>query len=136
MERVEGEVVIVVRGRSLFRFSSNSLLCTGTRISSGAGMDNTPYCQCTDCPACTKWSPWGPGCWQFRARKDRCLPLEKQRCSQCAELRDGSANKGKGRGSIEEASVGNLQLEVDMLWRALHELRARIRILEEPRWKP
>ena len=132
---MEGEVVVVVRARSSFRFSSSNLLCTGTRISSGAGMDNTPYCQCTDCPACTKWSPSGPGCWQFRARKDRCLDLEKQRCFQCAELRDGSANKGKGRGSIQETSVGNLQLEVDMLWRALHELRARIRSLEEHRWK-
>ena len=132
---MEGEVVIVVRGRSLFRFSSSSLLCTGTRISSGARMDDIPNCQCTGCDNCTTWSPWGEGCWQFRARKDRCLDLEKQRCFQCAELRDGSANKGKGRGSIEEASVGNLQLEVDMLWRALHELRARIRSLEEHRWK-
>ena len=133
---MEGEVVVVVRGRSLFRFSSSSLLCTGTRISSGARMDDIPNCQCTGCDNCTTWSPWGEGCWQFRARKDRWLSLEKQRCSQCAELRDGSANKGRGRGSIGEASVADLRHDLTILSTELNELRARTRVLEDARWQP
>ena len=136
MEGVEGEVVVVVRARSSFRFSSSSLLCTGTRISSGAGMDNTPYCQCTDCHACTKWSPWGPGCWHVRARKDRWLDLEKQRCFQCAEVRDGRATKGRGRGSIGEASVADLRRDLTILSTELNELRARTRVFEDTRRQP
>ena len=132
---MEGEVVVVVRGRSLFRFCSSSLLCTGTRMSSGAGMDETPICQCTGCDGCTKWSPWGEGCLQFRSKQDRWLLFGNQRCSQCAAVRDARANKGKGRGSIGEASVADLQHEVTILWREVNELRARMRVLEDAMWQ-
>ena len=131
MEGVEGEAVVVVRARSSFRFSSSSLLCTRTRISSGAGMANIPYCQCTECPACTKWSEWGPGCWQFRAKKVRWLDLGKQRCSQCAELREARATKGRGRGSTGEASVADLRRDLTNLRTEINDLRARTRAFED-----
>ena len=127
---MEGEVVVVVRGRSLFRFSSSSLLCTGTRMSSGAGMDETPICQCTGCHGCTKWAPYGPGCLERRSKQDRWLLIGNQRCCACAAVRDARADKGKGKGSIGEASVADLQYLVTHLTEQVRDLSARVADLE------
>ena len=65
-----------------------------------------------------------------RQKYGRCLPIGDQRCFNCAAVRDAKADKGKGSGSIGEASVADLQDRVRQLTEEVRDLSARVADLE------
>ena len=93
-------------------------------------MDETPTCKCKGCSGCSKWPAYGPGCQEKRSKYDRWLPIGNQRCFACAAVRDATADKGKGSGSIGEASVADLQDLVTQLTQEVRDLSARVADLE------
>ena len=103
------------------------MLRTGTRLSSVSVEDPTPYCQCHGCKLCFIWAGHGKGCCQKRARSDRFLPLEQQRCTDCARLRDAAAQEAAGAG---EGTREHLRDEVVRLMEEVQELRQRVAYLE------
>ena len=94
-------------------------------------MDETTRCKCKlGCSGCYLWAAYGPGCHMTRQKYDRGLPIGDQRCFNCAAVRDAKADKGKGSGSIGEASVADLQDLVTQLTQEVRDLSARVVDLE------